>query len=344
MPLRLIKPKGRTGWYIVGTVAGVRIRESAKTASKAVAESLRIKREAELEQRRIFGAASVASFAEAVNLYLDRGGEDRYLAPILNAVGMKRLTDITQGDLDALARALYPNAQASTVNRQLYTPFIAVMNEAAINDLCPYRKWRRPKGHDRKTKFRWLWPDELQAVWDAAPYHGRVVIDLLAGAGLREAEAVGLEWSDVNLSLSQGWLWRTKTDAPRRFEFPARTLAALANLDHREGRILLNGAGEPYVLDLDGGGVLGRGLRQWARDANVAPFGAHTLRHTFATWYYSATQDRLALKELGGWKSDQVDRYCHLAPRGLKAELERHGWRFAGGTERESAVPILRQR
>lgn len=332
MPLKITRPKGRGYWYIVGSVAGVRVRESAKTTSRAVAESLRIKRESELEQRRIHGPQAVATFAEAVNLYLDRNGESRFLGPVLERFGPMRLADISQADLDA-ARQLYPGAAVSTLNRQLYTPFVAVYNEAAVNGLCPPRLWRRPKGHNRKTKFRWLWPEEFQAVWEAAPFHGRVALDLFAGTGLRESEGLGLEWGDVALSLGQAWIWTPKNDEPRRIELPSRTIAALANLDHREGTVLLDGGGGSYVLQAGGGGALATGLACWARDANVEPFGAHVLRHTFATWFYSATLDRERLKALGGWKSEEVGRYCHLAPRGLGAELERFGWDFSRRNE-----------
>lgn len=334
MPLKLARRKGQRNWYVEGAVGGVRVRESAKTPDRRVAEAFRIARERELEDRRVLGPAAVATFAEAINLYLDAAGParasaaGRFLAPLLEHLGKARLASLTQADLDAAARAIHPGAKASTLNRQVYTPFIAVMNEAAIAGLAPYRKWRRPKGHARPTRFRWLWPAELERVWAAAPPHGRVLLDLLAGSGLREAEAAALDWRDVSLATGELWVWESKTDAPRRVEIPPRTVAALAMLDHRDGEVILNGGGAPYVLAPNGGGAFSTGLARWAHDANVEPFAAHVLRHTFATWYYSATRDRERLKAQGGWRSDQVDRYCHLAPRSLEHELAAYGWRF----------------
>jgi integrase len=343
MPLKIIRPAGGQTWYVSGTIAGTRIRQSTKTTSRSLAESIRVKREAELEQRRVFGARSVATFSEALNLYLDRGGEARFLAPLLDRFGAMRLADIKQADLDRGIAELYPGAKPSTRNRQGYTPFIAVMNEAAINDLCAYQKWRRPRAHNKRTKFRWLWPHEFEDVWLAAPAHGRALLDLFVGAGVREAEGAWLDWRDVSLPLAQGWIWDAKNGESRRIELPPRTVSSLANLDHREGRILLNGGGGEYHLDLRGGGALGKGVRQWADSAALEPFGTHTLRHTFATWFYSATLDRERLKALGGWKSDEVDRYCHLAPRGLADELKRYGWDFSGGTNRDETLPVFSQ-
>lgn len=343
MPLKVVRPKGRRHWYVTGSVAGTRIRESAQTTNRALAESIRIKRESELEQRRVHGPQSVATFAEAVNMYLDRGGEDRYLDALLGRFGTVRLVDITQADLDSGARALYPGVTVSTLNRQAYTPFIAVYNEAAINGKCPYRKWRRPKGHNKRTKFRWLWPHEFEATWEAAPPHGRAMLDLIAGTGIRESEAAWLDWEEINLQLAQGWIWESKNDSPRRIELPSRTVATLANLEHREGRVLLTGSGAEYVLAPDGGGALSKGVALWSWEAGLKPFGCHVLRHTFATWFYSATLDRERLKAVGGWKSNEVDRYTHLAPRGLAQELARYGWDFSGRTEREESAPVLRQ-
>lgn len=346
MPLELKRPKGKN-WYVSGTVGGKRFRRGTKTPRRDLAEALRIQWEGELEARRVYGPRPTATFAEAVNLYLDRGGEARFLAPLLAHFGKSLLADLDQAALDAAARALMPARPgqkapaASTLNRQIYTPFIAVMTAAAEDGLAGPRKWRRPRGHDRRTRFRWLWPDEFEAVWMAAPAHGRILLDGFAGTGLREAEGLGLDWSDTALDLKQCWAWDTKEDDPRRVDLPDRTAASLANALHREGPVFLDGGGAPFVLQPDGGGALATSLRCWARDAGVAPFGAHVLRHTFATWFYSQTRDPLALKAAGGWRSNAYERYAHLAPRGLGPELLRHGWDFRriGAPDREGDRP-----
>lgn len=347
--LKLEKRQGSPHWQIAGTVAGTRVRESARTASRQVAESLRIRREAELEARRVHGPGAVATFAQALNLHLDATGNAygnaeasagenapsrkstaRYLARLLERFGAMRLSDLNQGSIDAAARALYPRAKASTANRCLYTPFIAVMNAAARADLTTPRAWRRPKGHNKRTRLRWLWPDEFEAVWQAAPPHGRLILDAFAGTGMREGEGLGLDWEDVRLDLGQAWIWAAKNDEARRIELPGRAATSIATALHREGPVLLNGGGAPYALSNDGGGALAKGLKAWAEDAGVAPFAAHVLRHTWATWFYSASLDPVRLKVNGGWLSGEWQRYTHLAPRGLKGELARYGWEFGG--------------
>lgn len=330
MSLKLWREAPGKNWYVRGAAGGVRLRKSTRTPKRDLAESLRIQWESELDNRRVYGAPIVATFAEAVNAYLDAGGEGRFLLPLLEHFGTdKLLRDLDQVALDAAARALYPNAKPSTLNRNIYTPFIAVMTRASKSKLCDRQDWERPRGHNKRSKFRWLWPDEFEAVWQAAPPHGRVLLDMFAGTGLREAEGLTLTFDETRLQLAQAWIWEPKNDDPRRVEFPARAVRSIETVLHRDGPIILNGGGAPYVLQPDGGGALKSCLRSWANDANVEPFGAHVLRHTFATWFYSQTKDVIGLMAAGGWKSiDMVKRYAHLAPRGLDEELKRHGWDF----------------
>ncbi len=333
MPLKP-HPPGTFGpyWTIRGTVGGRRFSRSTKTTVKSRAESLRIKWEAELEDRRIHGLNATASFAEAVIWYLDDGGDERFLRALVDHFGDRRLADIGQADLDDAARALYPNAAAATWNRQVHTPFIALYNLAVAKDAAPPRKWRRPRGHDRQPVIRWLWPAEVEACIRAAPPHGRTALELFVGAGFREQEGVGLEWADVRLVGDQGeaWTLKTKTDAPRRVDLFPRTVAALRaaqEVNGDRGRVLVNGGGGDFVLQPDGGGALRTLLNTIAKDAGVDPFGAHILRHTWATWRYACTMDPLDLKAAGGWKSlPMVERYVHLAPRTLAGELTAYGW------------------
>ena len=60
------------------------------------------------------------------------------------------------------------------------------------------------------------------------------------------------------------------------------------------------------------------------RDAKIADFRFHDLRHTFASRLAMEGVDLLTLKELGGWKSLQmVQRYAHLSPSHRRSAIER---------------------
>lgn len=330
MPLKAVKRKGRKYYTITGSVAGRRIYKSAGTTIKSIADQKARKLETELEERDILGPAATMTFSQAVNIYLDAGHGGDFLGPLNEELGEIRLKDIRQADLDKVARKIYPNVKPSTLNRQAYTPFVAVFNWVS-NETDLERRWRRPKGHANKTKFRWLWPDEFQAVHDVMPSNWQAVMDLFAGTGVREGEGINLDWLYTHLRHGEAWVHETKTSPERRIELPPRTVATLANEKHRVGKLLLNSKGLPFSANPTGGGVLSTGLYHYSNKAGVEPFSAHVLRHTWATWFYSWNKDQLRLKALGGWAGDEmVGRYTHVAPRHLRDDLARHGWSFDG--------------
>jgi len=51
----------------------------------------------------------------------------------------------------------------------------------------------------------------------------------------------------------------------------------------------------------------------------------HTLRHTFASHHMMQGTDPDTLKELGGWKSNEYQRYAHLSPEHKEEAARRLG-------------------
>ena len=89
MPLKLSKRKNRKGFWVTGTVHGVRIRESTGTDNRALAEELRAKREVELIRASLYGVEDTTTFAEAIILYLQAGHSHRFLAVMVTEIGPK---------------------------------------------------------------------------------------------------------------------------------------------------------------------------------------------------------------------------------------------------------------
>ena len=59
-------------------------------------------------------------------------------------------------------------------------------------------------------------------------------------------------------------------------------------------------------------------------DARIEDFRLHDTRHTFASRLAMEGVDRLAIKELGGWKSlVMVQRYAHLSLSHRSQAIER---------------------
>src|SRR4026209_1671363 len=80
--------RGKT-WHITGTLRGKRYRESTGTDSRPHAEALLSKRQSEILDRDVWGEKRTSLFAEAVVLYVEGGGEARFLKPLLDRWGSR---------------------------------------------------------------------------------------------------------------------------------------------------------------------------------------------------------------------------------------------------------------
>jgi hypothetical protein len=177
MSLKLIPPRpGKTPNYTVrGTHLRVYVERTAGTPYKKLAGQVLKGIERAIERgdyaatpKPAVEAQRPPTFADAALAYLRAGGEARYLSDIIEATGEhalrdKPLTEIDQIAIDNAASALYPNAPATTTNRQFYTPVSAVLKRAGIE-----RKIRRPKGWRGSKATSWLEPEPAFDVIDQA--------------------------------------------------------------------------------------------------------------------------------------------------------------------------------
>lgn len=304
MALKLVKRQHSPFWYIRGTVRGSIVFESTKTADRAVADDVRIKREGALLQRSVHGAKAVASFIEAAVSYMEVGGERRFIGPLIEHFGKTPLAQIDQTAIDRCVRLLYPDAAPSTVNRHVHTPCAAVMHHAAKRGLCDWIRIERPK--QPEGRVRWLEPEEAERLIDRAPTRLRPLVIFLLYTGCRISEAIELPWDRVNLSERLAYLPATKTGQARGVYLPDPVLVALASLQHRDGSVF--GYASRYSVRSS--------WRLMCKRAGIADFTPHDCRHTWATWMrrYGGL-DLLGLMEAGRWRDHKsVLRYTHVAP------------------------------
>lgn len=323
MPLKLTRRGASPYWYIRGTVRGQPLFESTGTDNEEAAEAIRIRREAELLDISIHGKRTVATFFEAAVLYMEAGGDPRFLGHedgparwtgLLGHFGERRLSSIGQIDLDVAAKKLFPKATAETRNRQVYTPFIAVWRFASKRDLCPAREWQRPK-MTAKPRDRWVTTGEAERLLACAAPHLAPLVAFLLYTGARMSEALYLDWRDVDLAGA----WVVFRDTKRKGEdrgVPLHPVVgeALAAMPCKEGRVFRTPKGAPYhdTEKLAGGQV----KTAWAgmcRRAEVTGVTPHTLRHTFSTWLTSAgVHPRVRDELMGHATADMGGRYSHV--------------------------------
>ncbi len=333
MPLR-VYPRPNGIFHIRGTVQGQRVDQSARTRSRSEAEALKAKIEADLFKRAVYGDRAVATFDEAVILYLDAGGSPDHLDPLLDRIGHRKLADIDQGAVDRLAREMKPAAAPSTLIRQIYTPVSAVMNHAATAKLCDPMRLRKPKVRNARTDY--LTPQQAEDWLDALPDHLKRIVAFYLATGCRATEAVSLEWPAVSLEGERVVLWETKGGYARSMKLQRRARELLP--ERGDGAVFRASKGDPWHA-YDAINIMLRKIKA-RRDvaikkgSNLPPLAhahCHLFRHTWATWAYACTRDFTFLMQQGGWKSvTMVMRYAHHGSDDLARAVLGHGWEFFG--------------
>src|SRR5215472_16851014 len=106
-----------------------------------------------------------------------------------------------------------------------------------------------------------MMPEEAERLVGAAADHLRPLVVTLLGTGMRLAEAIYLDWRDVDLVGARLILHADRTKSRRRrvVKLPPRAVAFLAALPHREGAVFLTDKGKPYA---DRGGQWGGQIKK----------------------------------------------------------------------------------
>lgn len=301
MSLKLIQRKGSANWYIRGAVRGQPVFESTGTHDRAAAETIRIKREAEVLETTIHGKVATATFLEAAVSYLAGGGSARFVGKetsgrwtgLIGHFGTRRLASITQDDLDRAARVLYPDSGPETRNRQCHTPFIAIWNHAVKNRYAEQREWSRPrqvKGTAAKpiTKRAGTRPTTydraVQFVSAMSPAPG-LVMTALFYTGMRPIELFSLDADEDDIRVDDRWLVLSgsKTGAQRGVPIHEFLVPIFRALVARGGRLFRTPRGAPYPLTEDGGGQMKTAIDGARRRTGIVDISPYTARHTVST-------------------------------------------------------------
>jgi integrase/recombinase XerD len=236
------------------------------------------------------------------------------------------------GFLATLSRPGYPDQapSPSTMQRKVASirSFYRYLRREGVIEHDPTAELRGPPRGRRLPKA--LSREEVLALLAAptgtAPLvlRDRAMLELMYGCGLRVSEAVGLDVTDVDLTV--GILTARGKGAKERI-VPVGSKAVAAVLAYlRRGRPVLVGArAQPRLLVNRAGGQLTRqGLykivqghaRKAGLDAKMSP---HTLRHTFATHMLAGGCDLRSLQEmLGHADLATTQMYTHVSAHRLK--------------------------
>jgi integrase len=322
MPLKVVNIPGSPNLYLRGTVRKVRVYETCGTADPQAAEAIRASREWEILQGSVFGSkATTTTLTRAAVIYLENGGEARFIKPITDYFGGTPIGKIDQEAADKCARILYPNLAPATIVRQVYTPLTAMITAAAHAGLCSPVKFKRPKMP--KGRVRWITHAEAHALIEACAPHLKPLVAFLLYTGARAGEALWLDWRFVDLNRAQVQFLDTKNGTDRGVPLHPALVAILADLPSRNrnsGEVFRKADGMPYAyldddndLDRSAGSRIKKGFKGACKRAGIDDFTPHDCRHTWATWHYQENRDLNMLMHLGGWSSlSMVLRYAHV--------------------------------
>lgn len=327
---------GRNGvWQISGTVAGRRVRRSARTRDRAVAEQLAAAWEARLWADHIHGPRATRTFAEAALGYMKDGGERRFMPPLIRALGKRRLVDIRPAEIRELARVLHPKGAASTRNRQVIAPARAVINWAAEQGWCaPIRVRQFPAEQParRAVDADWIAAFRAEARRRRLPYLAALARAMFE-TGTRIGELVALRPADVDLGARYLRLADTKNGESYEVPISEGLAAELARLTPRRGRVF--GYANRW-------GVY-RAWRETCRRAGLDHVPPHQAgRHSFATALAAEGWGPAEIAAAGRWKSVRLvlETYVHPADSGARA-ADAIGRKLA---KAESPKPVSRGR
>ncbi len=290
-------------YYITGTLRGRRYRESTGTNSRPHAEALLAKRQSEILDRDVFGEKRTALFAEAVLMYVDGGGEARFLEPLLQRWGGWRIQDITASEVAQAARDIYPNRTAATLDRQLYTPLNAVLRKAAKAGLAEFKVFDRPKVKRKPVTIpdeSWLW-----AFLPHANVNLAAIVLFMSFTAARVAEACRLKWPDIDFARKKALLGVTKNGKPREVALAPIVIDALLKLKRGEGSVF--GYAARWSVN--------QAIERACRRAGLPYYSSHKIgRHSFAARLLRAGHSTRLVQVAGGWSTIGIvaEHYGHL--------------------------------
>jgi len=207
----------------------------------------------------------------------------------------------------------------------------------AVNPFSKLEKGERPKVVSNEVRV--LDTDELKALIEATPDGTpRTLVVTVSGTGLRQSEALGLRWRDVDFDAGvirvgsqlsrKGTLVGLKTGASRREVVLTDDLATVLK-GHRT-RMLSQGRHGPeaFVFSTRTGTAVsqanaGRMMRRAAKKVGLSGVGFHTLRHGYASvLIVELGLDPVRVQRLLGHARPSItlDRYSHLFDRARHAD------------------------
>lgn len=312
--------RGKVWWIRFTAPSGELVRRSAQTEDRHAAQELHDTLKAASWRVQKLGQRPNRTWDEAAYRWLQETETKkshhsdifivRWLQPHLS---MKLLDEISR---DLVAQIAETKRQATSPSRanRVIALIRSVLRRAEVEwgwiDKAPsLRMYREPK-----RRVRWLTPEELNRLLDELPEHQRDAAIFAAATGLRQANVVELEWSQVNLEAKTAWIHADQAKGGRDIHVSLNETAieVLKRQLGRHPKRVFTYQGQPYRR------IYTKAWQKALKRAGIENFRWHDLRHTWASWLAQKGVPLSDIQEMGGWETPaMVKRYAHLSPAHL---------------------------
>lgn len=291
------------------------------------------------------------TFAELVDRYIkdvlptkpkQAKAQQQQLGWWKDKMGAYALADVTSALIvqyrDELASGITyrgtPRGPATVVRYMaaLSHAFTIAVNEWQWLEDSPMRKVKKPK--ESRGRVRFLDDDEraklLQACKESSNEWLYICVILALSTGMRQAELMGLKWSDVNLKDRFIILHQTKNGERRRVPLTGHALELLQ--EHAKVRRLDTPLLFPSAKHKDQPIDLRKPFHNALKHAEINDFKWHDLRHCTASYLAMGGASLAEIAEILGHKTLQmVKRYAHLSDGHVSSVVEKMNAKIFGG-------------
>ena len=261
---------------------------------------------------------------------------------VLPALGAKRLSEITRGEVYRLVQRLTREGRKPSTVRNVLLPLRAIFRDALAAEIVhrsPCAGLALPV--DRGRRERVIAPADVTVMLATLPDRDRALWATAMYAGLRRGELMALRWPEVDLTASKLRVERSYDPVAGTFG-PPKSRAGLRIVPippvlaghltaHRDradekrqplvfARSTLAGRRRGPDGPFNDSAVMARARKAWT-DQGIEPASLHVFRHTYGTLMIAARQTPKEVQTYMGHSSITItfDRYGHLFPAAEEA-------------------------
>ncbi len=236
-------------------------------------------------------------------------GESRRLDRITRYDAREFKTTLSKGELNHVNERKHASLSPQTVDQHIRNAR-TMFNRALDDDLIQHNPFDRLSGGLPQPKKDWHYVslEDLTELLEACPNQGwRTLLGLCRLAGLRQGEALGLRWDDVDWDNSRLTIWASKTKRRRVVPVAPELLPILRDAFEHASE------GEPMVITDVAHPNVWRDFQVIRKRAGIEPYAkwCHTFRkNRESDWIAAGFPLHVVVEWMG--HSDEVARQHYL--------------------------------